>query len=288
MPRLTALLPLCLVALLAAPAAAQEASPSAELGPPAASDCIVVPRSDAEIAALAGTPAASNGTPTTEEPMALPEGEAADAATAAAITDTLRQTVACAEAGDLNRLLALYSDDYISRYILAAEPVPIVPGQPRPTTGTRPATPPASADRTPVVRDVRAQPDGRVVALVGSADPQAGTDVVFFVRSGDRWLIDEVHPAAATAGTPSAGAENPVVALVLQDASAQLGVPVDQLSVVSFESWEWPDTSLGCPKPDEFYAQVITPGYLIVVSGAGQQLEYHTDTEGHFVLCQQA
>jgi hypothetical protein len=74
---------------------------------------------------------------------------------------------------------------------------------------------------------------------------------------------------------------------VLQDASVRLGVPVDELQVTSLESWEWPDASLGCPKEGEFYAQVITPGYLIVVSGAGQQLEYHTDTEGRFVLCDQ-
>ena len=28
------------------------------------------------------------------------------------------------------------------------------------------------------------------------------------------------------------------------------------------------------------YAQVITPGYLVVISGAGKTLEYHTDERG--------
>jgi hypothetical protein len=78
-----------------------------------------------------------------------------------------------------------------------------------------------------------------------------------------------------------------MVQLVLADASTRLGVPVEDLQVTSFESWEWPDASLGCPKEGEFYAQVITPGYLIVITGAGQQLEYHTDTEDYFVLCEQ-
>jgi hypothetical protein len=35
------------------------------------------------------------------------------------------------------------------------------------------------------------------------------------------------------------------------------------------------------------YSQIVTPGYVVVISGAGRQLEYHTDTRGHVVLCQE-
>jgi hypothetical protein len=279
---------LALVATLVTPvlASAQEASPEPELGPPSPAECRIAPRSDAEIAAFAGTPIVA-ATPVAEEPMELPEGTQADAETVAGITRTLREVIACAEANDLPRLLALYSDEAVRRFVLAAEPVPIVPGQPTAGPGTRPATPPAAADRTPVVQEARLLPDGRVAALVTLVAPGSRVVVVIFVQTGDRWLIDEIHPLLTPAATPGTGVADPIVQAVLADASAQLGVPVAELQVVSFESREWSDASLGCPKEGEFYAQVITPGYLIVVSGAGQQLEYHTDLQGNFVLCQQ-
>jgi hypothetical protein len=34
------------------------------------------------------------------------------------------------------------------------------------------------------------------------------------------------------------------------------------------------------------YAQVVTPGFVVVVSGAGKELEYHADSRGRVVLCQ--
>ena len=44
----------------------------------------------------------------------------------------------------------------------------------------------------------------------------------------------------------------------------QLGVAPDAPSLIAFEPMEWTDTSLGCPEPDTFYAQVITPGFRLV------------------------
>jgi hypothetical protein len=51
------------------------------------------------------------------------------------------------------------------------------------------------------------------------------------------------------------------------------------------EPAEWPDGGLGCPQPGGFYAQVITPGWLIEVRAGGKTLEYHTDSGDHVVLC---
>ena len=31
----------------------------------------------------------------------------------------------------------------------------------------------------------------------------------------------------------------------------------------------WPDASLGCPQEGMMYAQVLTPGYLVVIRDAG-------------------
>jgi len=49
---------------------------------------------------------------------------------------------------------------------------------------------------------------------------------------------------------------------------------------------EWSDASLGCPKPGFAYAQVITPGYRIVLTAGQQQYEYHTDKSRAVVLCE--
>jgi len=35
------------------------------------------------------------------------------------------------------------------------------------------------------------------------------------------------------------------------------------------------------------YSQIVTPGYLIVIAGGGKNLEYHSDTRGRVVLCQE-
>lgn len=45
--------------------------------------------------------------------------------------------------------------------------------------------------------------------------------------------------------------------------------------MVKVEDKEWSDTSLGCPKKDMMYAQVITPGFLIILSGDGKNYTYH-------------
>jgi hypothetical protein len=89
------------------------------------------------------------------------------------------------------------------------------------------------------------------------------------------------EPATPSPDQPAA------VDAALADAANQLGIEAEEVNVVTVEPMEWPDTSLGCPKPGEFYAQVVTPGYVIVVEGNGQELEYHGDENGNVVLCEE-
>jgi hypothetical protein len=77
------------------------------------------------------------------------------------------------------------------------------------------------------------------------------------------------------------------VNLALSDAATRLNVPQDQLRVDRVASQEWTDASLGCPQPGQYYAQVVTPGYLVNIAGAGKLLEYHADTN-RAVFCRQA
>jgi hypothetical protein len=89
-----------------------------------------------------------------------------------------------------------------------------------------------------------------------------------------------------TSPSPSSQGQ-PAVDAALRDAAAHLGVAVADLRLEQAEAREWSDAALGCPKPGLMYAQVLTPGFLVVISGGGKTLEYHTDARGRVVLCQE-
>lgn len=82
------------------------------------------------------------------------------------------------------------------------------------------------------------------------------------------------------------GAE-PVVERAREDLADRKGVGKEQITVVEVKAVNWPDTSLGCPQPGMMYAQVITPGYRILLSYEGQIYEYHSDQGDRVVCCGQ-
>ena len=91
-------------------------------------------------------------------------------------------------------------------------------------------------------------------------------------------------------GTPEASLPyeaRRLVQMAKEDLARRLELSVSEISVISVEAVDWPDTSLGCPEPGMMYAQVITPGYLIVLGAAGQNYKYHTDTEQRALLCEE-
>jgi hypothetical protein len=63
------------------------------------------------------------------------------------------------------------------------------------------------------------------------------------------------------------------------DLAARLNVAVEAIVVESVEAAEFPDASLGVPEPGVTYAQVVTPGYVIVLAVDGAAYEYHADGE---------
>lgn len=74
--------------------------------------------------------------------------------------------------------------------------------------------------------------------------------------------------------------------LALADLAARLSVAAETISIVSAEAIVWPNSALGCPQPDQVYAQAQVPGYRIKLTAAGQEYLYHTDQTGNFLLCQ--
>ncbi len=84
---------------------------------------------------------------------------------------------------------------------------------------------------------------------------------------------------------PTVPAEAAEVTLVKEDLAQRLNIPADQIHVVSVKAVDWPDTSLGCPKPNMSYAEVITPGFEIILKADGQEYTYHTG-RGKYVQCE--
>jgi hypothetical protein len=75
------------------------------------------------------------------------------------------------------------------------------------------------------------------------------------------------------------------VMLALETAARDAGVPVDQVELLQVEEVEWRTSGLGCEQPGMAYAQVITPGYLVRVRVAGDEVAYHTDIRTTVIRC---
>lgn len=179
-------------------AAAQEATPGAGLPvTPNPAECTVEGPTIDEVLAragvtpIAGTPSAEGEVGATPEPFALPEGEVADEAMVAAITGTMREVLACYNAGNFLAYVEFLTDDGFREY--AAEPISEEEVEFF-RTGTPQVVPEAFYATLVAVREARVQEDGRVGALVDSI-VAAETQVDFFIfeEQGDgTYLIDAV------------------------------------------------------------------------------------------------
>jgi hypothetical protein len=98
------------------------------------------------------------------------------------------------------------------------------------------------------------------------------------LESDEETMKEQKRPATEgeSRGGRAAGPAADLVAQAIADLAGRLGIAADAIQVQSAEAVEWPDASLGCPEPGMMYAQVITPGYRIVLEAGGQLYEYHS------------
>jgi hypothetical protein len=85
----------------------------------------------------------------------------------------------------------------------------------------------------------------------------------------------------------SRATELPVARLAIDALSAELGIPKDRIEVESVTAVDWPDGSLGCPKPGMGYLSVITPGHRIALRADGTTYAVH-EAGGRAIVCVQA
>ncbi len=68
-----------------------------------------------------------------------------------------------------------------------------------------------------------------------------------------------------------------VAQLAREDLAKELKVAPQKIQTKSVQPKEWPDAGLGCPEPGRMYAQMITPGFEIVLEAKGRKYTYHSD-----------
>ena len=74
------------------------------------------------------------------------------------------------------------------------------------------------------------------------------------------------------------------VALAQRRVAVELDLSTRRVRLIDVVPVSWPDTSLGCPLPDQVYAPVHVDGYRIVLEAAGDEYLFHTDA-ARLVVC---
>jgi hypothetical protein len=103
---------------------------------------------------------------------------------------------------------------------------------------------------------------------------------------------------AAAAATQASGAPPPAVKgasglmpdqvgrAARDEVARALGLPSEQVSLEKVEAVQWTDASLGCAEAGKTYAQVVSPGFRVLLTAAGHPRQVHADAAGRMVVCQ--
>lgn len=96
---------------------------------------------------------------------------------------------------------------------------------------------------------------------------------------------DDYVPANTPTPIPTPTPEVPGFGgLFIAELSNKLGIKPKNIKLVSYEDTIFNDSSLGCPEPGKFYAQVITPGWKIMFEADGNIYEYHSNIDGSYYI----
>ena len=173
---------------------ARDVEPTAGWVTPDPAECRVEPRPVDAILAVAATPVAAT------RPAAVSAGPPTDPVVAAAVVATVHELFACADAGDLPRLAALFSDGYVRRTLAGfAAAFAFLPTTP---------TPLPAAERAGFRLLCRPWllTDGRVAVRVradgGRGHVFLGDHLFVLVPGRGRFLVDEDVVDGGVASTP--------------------------------------------------------------------------------------
>ena len=84
---------------------------------------------------------------------------------------------------------------------------------------------------------------------------------------------------------PSPSLQN-LIEQAKEDLAQRLSTSATEITVVDARDVVWSNSSLGCPQPGMLYAEVLTPGYLILLNANRQDYEYHAGKSSDAFYCE--
>jgi hypothetical protein len=100
----------------------------------------------------------------------------------------------------------------------------------------------------------------------------------------------EINPASSSTQEDISNndldlSEEHLVQLAVADLSNRVGIPENVIVIEQVKPIEWPDATLGCPKPGMDFTPVVTPGYIILIQVDEKIYVYHTDDASRVIQC---
>jgi hypothetical protein len=206
--RAAAIIALMIATLGWSVAEAQGATPGSYPVAPDPAECVIEPRSMDDIVRIVGTPlpgaaAPSSAPAASPAPFATPPGEPADTETADEVIATLHQVFACTNGGELLRVYALFTEDFVREFFaqtpLTADVIAFLAAPPQPLP----------EDQQRIIRGfggVQILADGRAGVMIVLDEPddprREEPDYAILEQVNGRWLVDEIHEDAGPAATP--------------------------------------------------------------------------------------
>jgi hypothetical protein len=109
-----------------------------------------------------------------------------------------------------------------------------------------------------------------IILMLAACSPQAAaTELPPVIEDPATQVGDDLTPAQQAA---------------IAELARNLGLPEDRIKITSTEALEWPDSCFGISMEDTACAEVITPGYRVILEVHENQVEYRTDEEGTVIL----
>lgn len=93
-----------------------------------------------------------------------------------------------------------------------------------------------------------------------------------------------MHEEGDTPSDNSGPEAEKAAAMAKQSLVEVIGVAADGIEVLSTEPVQWSDAGLGCREPDKVYAQVLVPGYTVILGVDEETYEVHTGGD-NAVIC---
>jgi hypothetical protein len=93
------------------------------------------------------------------------------------------------------------------------------------------------------------------------------------------------NPQMSPVPTPYSPGLQSLVDAAKKDLSNRFSFPEAEISVAEVSEVIWPDSGLGCSQSDMASAQVLTPGYLILLEYNSNKYEYHADKNSYVTYC---